>query len=77
MECPPGCTTLVGCWRSRLRCSQKKEALAGYPGSVFGGDHKAVSSGTAKGEHEAKVAVLNAIDELKETDERKNGFRLD
>jgi hypothetical protein len=44
---------------------------------VFGGDHKAVSSGTAKGEHEAKVAALNAIDELKETDERKNGFRLD
>jgi hypothetical protein len=32
--------------------------------TVFGDDHKPVRNGTAKGEHEAKVAALKAIDEL-------------
>jgi hypothetical protein len=40
--------------------------------TVFGGDHEAVRTGTAKGEQEAKVAALKAIDELKKKDEEKN-----
>jgi hypothetical protein len=40
--------------------------------TVFGDDHKAVKSGIAKGEHEAKLAALNAIDELKKKDTQKN-----
>jgi hypothetical protein len=39
--------------------------------TVFGDDHKA-KSGIAKGEHEAKLAALNAIDELKKKDTQKN-----
>jgi uncharacterized protein YegP (UPF0339 family) len=39
--------------------------------TVFGGDHEAVRTGTAKGE-QAKVAALKAIDELKKKDEEKN-----
>jgi hypothetical protein len=33
--------------------------------TVFGDDHKAVGSGIAKDEREAKAAALKAIDELK------------
>jgi hypothetical protein len=36
--------------------------------TVFGGDQKAVSSGTAKNEHQAKLGALNAIDEQKNRD---------
>jgi hypothetical protein len=43
--------------------------------TVFGSDHKAVRSGTAKGAHEAKIAALNAIDAQKESDKKR--FRLD
>jgi hypothetical protein len=42
--------------------------------SVFGGGHKAVGSGIAKSEHEAKVAALKAIDQLKKKDEEKSTF---
>jgi hypothetical protein len=43
--------------------------------TVFGDDHKAVRSGTGKGEQEAKVAALKAIDEQRERD--KKSLRLD
>jgi hypothetical protein len=33
--------------------------------TVFGEGHKAVRSGSAKDEHAAKLAAVNAIDELK------------
>jgi len=42
--------------------------------TVFGGDYKAVRSGTEKDEQEAKVAALKAIDEQRERD--KESFRL-
>jgi len=39
--------------------------------TVFGGDHKAVRSGTEKDEQEAKVAALKAIDEQRERDKEQ------
>jgi hypothetical protein len=41
--------------------------------TVFGEDRKAVRSGSAKDEHAAKLAALNAIDHLKIQD-RKSSF---
>jgi hypothetical protein len=40
--------------------------------TVFGGDHKAVRSGTNNSEHNAKMAALTAIDDLKKIDAEKN-----
>jgi hypothetical protein len=40
--------------------------------TMFGDDQKAVGSGIAKREHEAKEAALKAIDELKKKDEEKS-----
>ena len=45
--------------------------------TVFGGDQKAVGSGTAKNEHHAKIAALNAINEQKKSDQERNSFRPD
>jgi len=39
--------------------------------TVFGGDNKAVRSGTAQGEDQ-KVAARNSIDELKKIDAERN-----
>ena len=40
--------------------------------TIFGGDNKAVRSGTAQGEDQAKVAARNSIDELKKIDAERN-----
>jgi hypothetical protein len=40
--------------------------------TLFGGDHKPERSGKAKSEHEAKIAALKAIDDLKMLDAEKN-----
>ena len=37
----------------------------------IGGDHKAVRSGTNNSEHNAKMAALTAIDDLKKIDAEK------
>jgi hypothetical protein len=39
--------------------------------TVFGGDRKAVRSGSARSEQEAKLAALKAMDELKKRDREK------
>ena len=40
--------------------------------TMFGDDQKAVGRGTTNSEHNAKMAALTAIDELKKIDEEKN-----
>jgi hypothetical protein len=42
--------------------------------TVFGEGRKAVRSGSAKDEHAAKLAAVNAIDELKMRDRKPSFF---
>ena len=42
--------------------------------TVFGEGHKVVRSGSAKDEHAAKLAAVNAIDELKMRDRKPRVF---